>query len=209
MVKPRGYWTKERCQAEALKYTTHIMFFNKARGGYNAVYRNGWFESMCGHMAPKQIARPPGYWTKRRCKTEALKYTVRNKFYKLSSGAYNAARANGWLDTITSHMDPKIKWTKEVCHQEALKYDNKRDFGINSTIAYQKACRQKWIKEICSHMTSPRKPRGYWSKERCKEVAARYTTWMELRINEPNAHTTIYANKWQNEICDHLYVSAK
>lgn len=50
--KPRGYWTLERCQAEAAGYATR----SKWRKGHNASYliasRRGWLAECTGHMVP-------------------------------------------------------------------------------------------------------------------------------------------------------------
>ena len=46
-----------------------------------------------------------GYWTKENVKNEALKYSKRFDFYKKSSGAYDKAVKNGWLNEICSHME--------------------------------------------------------------------------------------------------------
>lgn len=45
-----------------------------------------------------------GYWTKENVRNEALKYNNRLDFYKKSSGAYDKAQKNGWLDEVCSHM---------------------------------------------------------------------------------------------------------
>ena len=39
-----------------------------------------------------------GYWNFENCYTEALNYRIREDFKKNSSGAYNSARKNMWLD---------------------------------------------------------------------------------------------------------------
>ena len=46
-----------------------------------------------------------GYWTKVNVRNEALKYHRRFDFYKKSSGAYDKAQKNGWLDDVCSHME--------------------------------------------------------------------------------------------------------
>ena len=51
--------------------------------------------------------KPKNYWTKERCREEALKYERWNDFRKNCSNAYNSARAQGWLDDIYQHMKPK------------------------------------------------------------------------------------------------------
>lgn len=47
--KPNGYWTKERCQKEALKYKTR-MEFKSSSSAYDVACRNGWIKDICGHM---------------------------------------------------------------------------------------------------------------------------------------------------------------
>jgi len=48
--KSFNYWTKEKCQKEALKYKK-ITYFKKSVGGaYNSAYCNGWLNDICKHM---------------------------------------------------------------------------------------------------------------------------------------------------------------
>ena len=64
-----------------------------------------------------------GYWTKERCKEEALKYNSRIEFINNSPTAYSISHKNKWLNDITSHMEYKCKqiWTKDEAKIEALK----------------------------------------------------------------------------------------
>ena len=45
-----GYWTKEKCLEESLKYTTRTIFNKEAKGAYLSAYRNGWLHEICSHM---------------------------------------------------------------------------------------------------------------------------------------------------------------
>ena len=99
------------------------------------------------------MKKPNGYWTKERCHKEALKYSIRKEFVKGSSGAYNAAYKNGWLDEICSHMEIICgKWTIETTKEEALKYNTHIEFSKGSRGAYATAYKNGWLDEICSHM---------------------------------------------------------
>lgn len=49
--KKRGYWTKELCQIEALKYKTRGEFYNKGCGAYSASLKNNWLDELCKHMS--------------------------------------------------------------------------------------------------------------------------------------------------------------
>ena len=49
-VLPRNYWTKERVQKEANKYTSRTKFLNAAKSAYGAAQSNGWLDEVCQHM---------------------------------------------------------------------------------------------------------------------------------------------------------------
>jgi predicted GIY-YIG superfamily endonuclease len=155
MRKPNGYWTKERCREEALKYKTRGEFDKNTNSSYQIALRNGWLDEICSHMIQKR--KPVGYWTKERCQEEALKYKTRNEFQN-NNNAYQGARKNGCLDEICSHMiweqKPAGYWTKERCREEALKYKTRNEFRKNSA-AYQIALKNNWSDDISSHMGKP------------------------------------------------------
>lgn len=44
--KPKGYWTKERCQEEALKYESRSEFKKYSGSAYNIVKKNKWLDEL-------------------------------------------------------------------------------------------------------------------------------------------------------------------
>jgi len=154
--KPRGYWTKENCRKEALKYNGRYEFFKASRGAYKSSLRNGWLDDICDHMV--ELRKPIGHWDiKENCRKEALKYNGRNKFQKESRGAYTSSRRKGWLDELCSHMvelrKPIGHWDiKENCRKEALKYKIRIEFQKESGGAYQSSRRNGWLDDVCDHM---------------------------------------------------------
>lgn len=48
--KPKGYWTKENCEKEAIKYNTRGEFQKNSRSSYQISSRNGWLNEICSHM---------------------------------------------------------------------------------------------------------------------------------------------------------------
>lgn len=207
LKKPSGYWTKENCYKEALKYNTRNEFRIGNHIPYQIACRNNWIDEMCSHMIP--VRKPTGYWTKDRCQIEALKYNGRKLFQKNSASAYQYSLKNKWLDEICSHMDvfskPKNYWNKEHCQEEALKYNTRRAFEIGSASAYNASSKNKWLSEICSHMIEIRKPSGYWDiKERCQEEALKYNNRIDFKKNSGGAHNAANRKQWLNEICSHM-----
>ncbi len=48
---PNGYWTKDKCHKEALRYTSRKEFAVGSGGAFHAAKRNGWYEDICSHMS--------------------------------------------------------------------------------------------------------------------------------------------------------------
>ncbi len=53
MRKSPGYWTKENCATEALKYTARSKFQKKSSVAYNNALKNKWLDELCNHMIIK------------------------------------------------------------------------------------------------------------------------------------------------------------
>lgn len=150
---PNGYWLhdKERCREEALKYTMRSHFKCSSRSAYKASRKNGWLDEICSHMISPQI--PKGYWTKKKCHEEALKYCYIGDFVNAHNGAYDKSCKNGWLVEICSHMIQKKKpngyWNDyNKCKEEALKYDKRSFFQKNSGNAFRYAINNGWLDEF-------------------------------------------------------------
>ena len=174
--KSQGYWTKERCAKEALKYSNKLEFRIKSGGAYNSSFKKQWLDELCSHMT--NLRNSNGYWTKEKCHEHALKHNSRSEFQLKDSGAYQAANKNQWLNEVCSHMKPRKKpvnyWTKEVCHQVALSYKTKREFLSNDYYAYRAAYKKKWLDDICLHMIKITKSKEILikKKDRLKDVSS-------------------------------------
>lgn len=152
--KRNGYWTKERCLIEALKYKQRRHFEMHCGSAYIISMRNKWLDEICSHMVSPQ--RKSGYWNKEMCRVEALKYSNLNEFKLLSSGAYSSASKNKWIGDICSHMistqKPKKYWDKNRCFNEATKYKTRSHLATNNPYVYSVLIRNGWIDSACSHM---------------------------------------------------------
>lgn len=92
MKKPNGYWNRETCFEEAMKYKSRSEFGKKAVRAYGLALANGWLDDYTWF---KPLT---GYWTYEACKTEAAKYEKRSHFKAACPGAYSKSRIKGWLD---------------------------------------------------------------------------------------------------------------
>ncbi|SHH56421.1 GIY-YIG nuclease family protein [Ferrimonas marina] len=105
-IKRAGYWTKERCHQEALKYATRSLFMKGCPSAYSKAKQQGWNHEICSHMTSRH--KPLGYWNdKALCQAEALKFTRHGDFQEGARGASAAAIRLGFYDEITTHMGPR------------------------------------------------------------------------------------------------------
>jgi hypothetical protein len=56
--KPRGFWTKENCQKESLKYNTRFEFLKGSGGAYESSRRNGWLDEFFPKTKSDTILQP-------------------------------------------------------------------------------------------------------------------------------------------------------
>lgn len=101
-TKPNGYWTKENCHEEALKYTNKTDFQKYSGSANHRAIKEGWIDEICSHM--KIITYKTEYWTKENCKERALLCKSRREFNIKYYAAHKKACKNGWMDEICSHM---------------------------------------------------------------------------------------------------------
>lgn len=95
--KSKGYWTKEKCSEESLRYKTKKELEEKAPGAYAYMVRNSLLSELCPHM---KSSKPNGYWTKERCTEEMLKCETKKEFREKNQSAYVYASKNNWLNGV-------------------------------------------------------------------------------------------------------------
>ena len=201
--KPRGYWTKELCKLEAKKYSTKKDFYSKSFTSYSISQKKGWLNECCSHMTE---AKKHGYWTKERCKADALKYKTRGEYAK--SLSYTKAHKKGWLNECCEHMvevrKPHGFWTKDQCIEEAKKHPTYMDFKKKSSYAYEIALKNGWSETIKENFGEVRTPNDYWTYELCELEAKKYKHRSDFKYHCIGAYRSALKNHWLDEICIHM-----
>jgi len=199
--KHPNYWTKERCQEEALKYKTRKEFSESSGSAARRAQKNGWQDDICSHMI--RLKPISIHWTKETCRQEALKYSCRSEFSINSHGAYNWGLRKGILDEICTHMielhKPSGYWTKERCYEAALKYNTKNEFIINEKSAHWSAKQNGWYDEINSHFVSRN-----WTFEKCQNEALKYNSRADFIKGCHRAYDYAQKNNLLDVVCSHM-----
>jgi len=96
-------WTKGKCTAEALLYTSRSEFQQSSGSAYQAAIKNKWLPEVCQHM--KSLSKKPrGFWTKESCLKVALLCKSKSEFNRKARGGYRSAVKNKFLSEICTHM---------------------------------------------------------------------------------------------------------
>ena len=193
----RKRWTFEKCQEEALKYTTRSDFQKKAHGAYEHARKRGWIPQITMHMEILQRTI-----TFEEASEEALKHKTKTEFSTNSPKAYGAAHRFGWIDKICSHMICGRRfWTFEKCKEEALKYKIRNEFKDNNTSAYSAALNKGWIDRICMHM----KPcYETWTNEMLILEAKKFLTRNEFKHGNNKAYRIARYRDIIDDACAHM-----
>ena len=201
--KPNGYWTYNRCFAEAQKYKYKMDFRNGSVSAYSAAKDHGWLADYTW-LESRSLVK----WTYKTCYEEAKKYKTRSDFGKKSGAAYSVALQNNWLDDydwFVSERKPEGYWTYETCFEEAKKYKKRTEFAVSSGTAYRYARRNGWLDDY-KWFNSVTTPAGYWTYERCWEEAKKYKTRNEFHKANLGAYDAAYRNKW---LKDYIWFQSK
>lgn len=87
IVKPKGYWTKEKCVEEAKKYQTRSDWKSKSVSAYNTAHKNKWIEECVEHMIIASASGIP-------------KYNSLKEWKEASPESYKSASSKGLLIKI-------------------------------------------------------------------------------------------------------------
>lgn len=213
--RPNGYWTLERCKAEAMKYNNPAAMKRGDPKAYSAMKSHGWYEMCCAEMKARRV--PNNYWTEERIKEVMMKTITRTDFQKDYPGAYGAAISIGIYERLTKMMvclglwkekntkrrkriDPMQKWTAKMAMDCASKYNSLYEFRNEAPKAYHALLVRGLLDVGCKHMKRRHVPKGYWNKERVMDKADASESLMDFRKHFNAAYQAALANGWLKDV---------
>lgn len=198
----KNYWTKERCQEEALKYKTRSEFELGSPSAYVKCGYMGWKDELCGHMETNGNKY-------KRCIYAiefddnsvyiGLSYNFTKRFNQHLSDIksnsivlkhFNKVKSNPIVKKLTEYMD-----VEEASKMESIKLQEYIDSGWN--VLNRAKCGNVGGKTI------------KWTKDRCHEVSLKYTSRNEFKKSSHNAYKAAQRMGWLDDICSHMKIGKK
>jgi len=175
-------WTKEAILTSALEFNNRAAWKANYGQAYKMAREYGFFEEAVSHMDFRP--KPEPKWTKLAVLSDAQRFKHKIEWKNKSSGAYSAAKRNGWYQEATKHMEvlnPKGKWSsKSAIIDDAKKYSSRSVWMKSSSGAYEAAKKLKYFDEAVAHMKVQKKR---WA--------------VEDVLNSVNKHKTL--SSWRKE----------
>ena len=172
-----GYWTKERCHAAALKFTSRGAFMRGNYVPYNTARINGWLCEVCAHMGPSR--RRPTNYSEAEIIQVAATFPTAGELLAGNSKVYSAAHKRGLLAKLYADFKKsQQKYSTAELVAVASKYSSVREFRRGDPQMFASARKTKRLVAITAHMLPDMKA---WAYAEFEKVAAPYATKMALR----------------------------
>lgn len=195
-VKPRGYWTYEKCKKEALKYKTKNELRKNNSSVYTYIHKNKWYE-LFEHM---EIIG-----NKYRRLVYAYEFREDNHCYVGLTGnskrRYLQHTNIEKTSPVFKHMDKT--GLKPICILKSDYIDIKKSIVLEEDIVEE-------YKNNGWNILNKAKTGGVgggirkWTYEKCKEMALICKTKSEFIKMSGSAYNSSRKNKWLNSICKHM-----
>jgi predicted GIY-YIG superfamily endonuclease len=101
-------------------------------------------------------------------------------------------------------LEERIKWTKEMIQTIASQYNNKKEFIEKEPKAFYAAYQRGWWNEISEHMQALRNPKGYWTFDKVKNEADKYTSRRDFEKNSIKAFRAAKQHGWYDDVTSHM-----
>jgi len=190
--KKNGFWTKENCKIEALKYKTRrdLRFGN--RGVYNKLINNKWLNEVCEHMGPVGDLY-------KRC-VYVYKFSDNSVYVGLTYDINIRHNEHIKRGPIYEHIN-KMKIQPKLI--QLTDYIDVNDAKIKEEEYVNEYKKSGW-NVLNKVKTGSVGSVLIWVKEKCQKESLKYNTKFEFQMGSSGAYNSSLKNKWLDDICDHM-----
>ena len=198
---PKNYWTKEKCQEDAIKYKSRSEFQKNSTTSYQKSLREGWIDEICSHMiyiGNRYKRCIYAYEFEDNHVYVGLTYNLNERnsdhLCKINSQVYKHKEKTKFapkLVQLTDYIDVENAKIKEGEYVEKYKSEG---WNILNKAKTGNVGGSKIIK---------------YTKEICLEISLKYNKLLDFRKEEQNIYRTCIKQGWLDEISTHMEKSEK
>jgi predicted GIY-YIG superfamily endonuclease len=192
-----GYWTKEHCREEALKFKTRSEFHNHSYA-YQIAEKNGWLDEICSLMVTR------GNWQKRKIYV----FTFSDGYAYVGLAQDPDERRRKHLSGKDSHSPilPHIKETGATCEFSVLTDWLDKDAAGKAEDRYIKQYAADGWKMLNRRKGGALGSPKFWryTEEKIREEVYKYEYVEDFRNGSRRLYNYILSNKLFDRYCSHL-----
>jgi predicted GIY-YIG superfamily endonuclease len=199
--KPKGFWTKENCKIEALKYESKKEFEENASYVYETCLKNGWIKELCSHMKNEES----------RLLLNRLVYTYifpDNHIYvgltydiiRRKNQHKNCEESAVYQHIQKTGLEPKVICSEYMPAEQAQKEEEK---------TVKKYKKKGYIILNIANTGALGGTAVYWTFEKCEEEAKKYKTMSDFQRESNGAYDACYKKGWLDKIRVHMIEKKK
>jgi hypothetical protein len=197
--KPSGYWTKEKCHEEALKYKTRMEFKNNMMAAYHQAVKHKWLNDICSHM--DVIGN---------CKVRFVYVFEFDDNHVYVGLTFNIReRYNQHMTNSEKNTSMVFKHISETNSKFVFKVLTENPIPVKLAGLKEKLLIAEYSKNGWAILN---KTKGgdfggkilYWTKDKCQIEALKYNTRAELKKYANGCYHSARKKNFLDEICQHM-----
>ena len=193
--KPSGYWTKEMCHKEALRFKSKSEFQFNSKSAYNKSLDKGWLDEICLHMeilGNKFKRCIYVYEFSDNYAYIGLTYNIKER---------HKDRLKDKNDSVTKYINKtglkpiRKQLTDYIDVEEAIKME---EYYVN----FYKENGWNILNKVKTGSIGGNNLK--WTFDKCKEEALKYKTRNEYKMGSESSYQKARINGWLDDICLHM-----
>lgn len=200
-LKPVPVFTYDECKQVASLCGSFAEWSDKYPECYRYAVKSGWKDDICAF-----IQRPyKEVWTYEKCKETLSGFKFSKDWKEAFPKAYRAAKNNFWLKEFSETFKTQRKdYSLEECIQIASTMKSFTKWRNKDSFSYGAMEENGWYEQCLEVMDLSKKPKNYWTYERCKKEASKFTSVLEWRKLSASSIVAAHTNGWYHEISSNM-----
>ena len=197
--KPRGYWNKERCAKEALKYKNTTEFVENCKSAYAIAWKNNWLEEITNHFEVRGSTHKRfiyAYEFPDNHVYVGLTYNIKERelSHNKKGSVFEHAKATGIEPVFVQITQEPVPVEKAIELEE---------YYLNEYIS------KGWTKLNKVKTGSIGGNTLMWDYESCKKEALNYNYKSDFKKAKAGAFSAAWRLGFLEEICSHMKIKGK
>jgi hypothetical protein len=198
-IKPKGYWTKDICHQEALKYRTRMEFKNGSMAAYVQAVKRGFLNDICEHMDVIGNLKLRHLYV----------FEFEDNHFYVGLSIDPKKRYSGHMANRFNRISPVLKHINETNANFIYKIITQHPLDVITAGEKEKElikfyCNTGWVKLNKTNGGEFGGNKINHTKKSIHNEALRYSRRSDFKKGSSGAYKIACKNGWMDEVCSHM-----